>query len=104
MPSGSTNTLATSTVNWVLSNYENPAASGVGKNFLLDKAHIFHDPINGKMQALTDAEALMASNPSDPVAIVKFTQLSAEYNALRNIQSNTAKNLKDLVMTLIRNT
>ncbi|MCW6540656.1 EscF/YscF/HrpA family type III secretion system needle major subunit [Yersinia ruckeri] len=89
---------------WKASNYENPKATGVGNNFLLDKANIFHDPVVGKMDALAKAEKEMADNPTDPVAIVKFTQLSAEYNALRNIQSNTAKNLKDLVMTLIRNT
>ncbi|AKA39342.1 EscF/YscF/HrpA family type III secretion system needle major subunit [Yersinia ruckeri] len=89
---------------WDLSNYEKPTATGVGNNFLLDKANIFHAPVVGKMEALAAAEKEMADNPTDPVAIVKFTQLSAEYNALRNIQSNTAKNLKDLVMTLIRNT
>ncbi|HEY9134102.1 MAG TPA: EscF/YscF/HrpA family type III secretion system needle major subunit [Dyella sp.] len=76
---------------------------GNWNGWLTVHARGFNQGVSDLKGELAKALEVLHGNPADPEALVKYQSALQEYNMYRMAQSNSSKNLADLVKGNVRN-
>ncbi|CAI1905045.1 type III secretion system needle complex protein PrgI [Serratia quinivorans] len=71
-------------------------------DFINGMSGTFNNAIDKYKGALDDALAAVQSDPSNPQKLANYQAVFANYTALRNLQANVMKSIKDTAMGAIQ--
>lgn len=71
--------------------------------FLDDVSVAFENGATSMMQQLTEAQAALEKDPSDPSVLANYQAKLQEYTLFRNAQTSTVKAYKDIGAAIIQN-
>ncbi|CAI1905203.1 type III secretion system needle complex protein PrgI [Serratia quinivorans] len=82
--------------------WENIDTGGGDYDFINGMSGTFNNAIEKYKGALDAALAAVQSDPSNPQKLANYQAVFANYTALRNLQANVMKSIKDTAMSAIQ--